>query len=137
MISRMMIWAAAAFILLSIHSLNAQDKQKNYSEKEITAIVEKLGAGSFKERRQARETLLKIGYPAKVVLEKYRDSNDPELKMSVGYTCSHLIVIDMCNTKMSNFQQIAADITESLMKQNNGVFPKLNEKSTPSGMGSK
>ena len=54
--------------------------------------------------------------------------------MSIGYLCSHLIVIDMCLNKMSNFQQIAVDITESLKKQNNGVFPKLNEKNTPSGM---
>ena len=50
----------------------------------------------------------------------------PELKMSIGYTCSHLIVVDMC-TKMSDFQQMAVDITESLMKDNKGLFPKLNE----------
>ena len=60
----------------------------------------------------------------------------PELKMSIGYTCSHLIMV-LSNTKTSKFRQIAADITESLMNHNNGFFPKLNEQNTPSGMENK
>ena len=56
-----------------------------------------------------------------------------EMKMSIGYTCSHLIVCDIACSKMSNFQQIAVDITQKLMKENNGVFPLLREEKTPIG----
>lgn len=40
---------------------------------------------------------------------------NPEMKMSIGYTCSNLIVCDIVNTKMSNFQKIAVDITNEIM----------------------
>ena len=41
---------------------------------------------------------------------------NPEYKMSLGYVCSHLIMSDGVCAKGAEFQQIAVDITDSLMK---------------------
>ena len=46
----------------------------------------------------------------------------PELKISIGYTCSRLIWLDFNCLKATEFQKIAVDITKDIMDKNEGVW---------------
>lgn len=54
------------------------------SADEIEALIEKLGASSFPERKKASDTLRMIGLPARGALEKAVLSDDPEIKLRAG-----------------------------------------------------
>lgn len=61
-------------------------KKKDIPEKkrkEIRALVEQLGAADFETRKNAKEKLKAMGIDAYPILEEYKNSKDPEVKMSV------------------------------------------------------
>jgi len=62
----------------------AGDPGKKDLELKVTKLMEQLSAGDFAARKSAAEELSKQGREALPLLEKYRDSDDPEIKLHIS-----------------------------------------------------
>jgi hypothetical protein len=60
------------------------DKLSPEEEKKINELITQLGAEEWEKREAVQDAIIKIGKPAKPLLEKAKESKDPEVRMRVN-----------------------------------------------------